>query len=330
MKERVFVFVLGAFLILGIFSTGEADTILFPVIAQNQPNVTTIVSVINRPGGASTNLHYIYRLKDTFVGGDPTQPNISGTCASVSFTRPTFDGDLVSFDVSGLMNTGNALFGDTNSYGGTFSTSTTGAKRAYLLVSNSNASGTRVDVGNNIDLGGEAILLDLVFGAAWRYRGINDGTREDYTFVNANSGGGVVSALPSAGFDSRRFTFFPPSSWSTRFFITPICANMDSANCAATVNLISTGAVDEGVYDRNGTRFTFTAIDKSVVCTAGLDLIDLLDSTTRAAVANIGGWSWIRVASGDAIIFKLEFANPPDPPFGAINNGYLLSTTALP
>lgn len=309
-------------LALGTFSTAKADTILFPVIAVNQPNVTTIVSVTNRPGGTSTHLHYIYRLKETLVGG---LPNISGTCASQAFTRPTLDGDLVSFDASGVMNSGDALFGDTNSYGGSFDIGGTGARRAYLLVTNSDAAGTRVDVGQQ-DLAGEAIIMDILTGAAWGYRAINDWTREDYTFTNVDDGGGVWSALPSNGYNSRRFTFFPPNEWNTRFFVTPIGSNMNTANLTATVNLYS----DFSVYDRNGTSYTFTPIDKSVTCTAGIDLSSMVDSTVWSALQTIGGWSWFRVSSGDAIVYKLEYVVNNPTYGGTNNNGYLLSTFDLP
>lgn len=131
-------------LTFGAFSTVKADTILFPVIAVNQPNVTTIISVFTEDSLSSpqTHLHYIYRYKDSLSGGSP---NYTGTCATASFTRPTTPRDLVSFDASGTLNGGNALFGDTDSYGGSFSMPGSGPRRAYLLVTQSNASGTRVD-----------------------------------------------------------------------------------------------------------------------------------------------------------------------------------------
>lgn len=303
-------------LALGTLTTAKADTLLFPVIAQNQPNVTTIISVIN--GAASTHLRYIYRMKETLVGG---LPNITGTCTSQAFTRPSFSGDLVSFDVSGVFNGGNALFGDTTSYGGTFDTGGAGARRAYLLVSNSDAGGTRVDVGSNTALRGEAILMDIAGGAAWGYRAVNDSTREDYSFINAQDGGGVYSALPDDTFNNRRFPFFPPNEWSTRFFVTPIGADMNTANLAATINLMS----DVGVTNRNGTVFTFTPIDKNATCTAAINLADLMDSTVWSSIQSTGGWTWIRVATGDAIVYKLEYVVENPTYGGTNNNGYLIS-----
>ena len=304
-----------------------ADTLLFPVIASNSPNVVTLVSVANRPAGISTYLHYHYRYKSSLTAGG--SPNRTGACSSVEFTRPSFDGDLVSFDASGFIGNGSALFGDGNSYGGPFDHGVPGASRSYLLVSNSDGAGNRVDVGQVRDLSGEAVVMDIATGAAWGMKAINDRTREDYSMINAADGGGVYAALPSQGFDNRRFSFFPSSQWTTRFFVTPIGWNMDSANLSATVNLVSSGSSVEGVYDRQGVRHAFTPINQPITCTGAVDLTELMDSTTRAAVEHGGGWSWLRVASGDAVVYKLDFALENAVYGGTVNNGYLLTEYGL-
>jgi hypothetical protein len=295
-----------------------ADTILFPVISYNVPNVTSVITVLNRTGSSSTHLRYTYRYKTT--------SNIGAVCQSASFVRPTFAGDLVTFDPSGNLNGGNAMFGDTNSYGGGFAMGVAGPLRAYLLVSHADAVGNRQNVGNNQNLGGEALNLDIGTGAAWGMKGINDNSREDYTFVNADDGGGVFAALPSNGFTNRRLMFFPPSKWKTRMFVTPIGANMNTANVAATVALHS----DDAVVDRNGTQYTFPRINRDVTCTGAIDLQSLFNSTVWAAVENLGGWTWLGVSSGDAVVFKLEYAvNDPDYG-GTVNNGYLFSSFDQP
>ena len=273
-------------------------------------------------------LHYVYRHKNALA--PDTTPNISGTCETVEFTRPTLDGDLVTFDASGSMNNGNALFGDTNTYNGAFNHGIAGPVRAYLLVTNSDATGTQTNVGHNYDVSGEAIVMDIASGAAWGMKGINDNTRENYSMVNVANGGGVYSALPSNSQRSRRFTFFPPSEWTTRFFVTPIGANMHTANLSATVRLFSTGDNNKGIYDRQGTRHQFTPIDHAVTCTGAVDLQALMDSTTWSAIENVGGWGWFRVESGDAVVFKLEFV-VSNPTYGGTNNsGFLLSSPARP
>jgi hypothetical protein len=305
-------------LTFGAFSIAKADTILFPVIAVNQPNVTTIVSVFNLTGTTSSHLHYIYRDKASLVG---SLPNYTGSCGSQSFTRNTLDSDLVSFDASGVFNGGNALFNDPNTYNGAFSMSGTGARRAYLLVTNSNASGTRVDVGDNQALGGEAIIMDIATGAAWGYRAINDTAREDYTFTQA----GVVTAIQGYGLDCKWFSFFPPNEWTTKLFVTPIGSNMNSANIATTFSLWNLDF--DGLITRGGTVVNSSNI-LDVTCTGVVSLVDMLDATALAAVQNIGGWTWICEESftNPIIVYKLEYVVSNPTYGGTNNNGYLLST----
>ncbi len=255
-------------------ASAVADTLLFPVIAVNTPNVITVVSVVNDSPGAPR-LRYSYRAKDTSVAGSP---NIGGTCDSVTFTRNTADKDLVSFDASGTINSGDALFDDPDVYGGGFDLGATNPQRAYLLVTHANNAGTPVNVGDFTALSGEAIIMDIASGAAWGMRGINDVTREDYEFRNYLAGGGVYSALPNLT-TSKRFTFFPPTDWTTRFFVTPIGAAMDSANLSSIVSLSLAPA-----YDRSSTAYPLPLINPTVTCTGAVDLSALLDAATAAAL----------------------------------------------
>jgi hypothetical protein len=315
-KKIALAVVISSLFIFGSLSLSVADTLLFPVIAVNQPSVTTIVSVFNLPGTASTHLKYIYRSKESIVGG---LPNHTGTCGTQSFTRNTNDADLVSFDASGVMNSGNALFNDPNTYNGTFDIGGSGARRAYLLVTNANSGGTRVNVGDNQALGGEAVIMDIASGAAWGYRAINDINREDYNFTKA----GVGTAVQCGGTNSKWFSFFPTNEWKTRFFMTPIGDNMDSANLSSSAVLYGSG---RGIYSRQGNYIGFDK-EPNFTCTAGIDLTDMLDSTALSAVENIGGWAWLSTGcSTPSIIYKLEYV-VNDPTYGGTNNnGFLLST----
>ena len=303
---------------LGFIAPSGADTILFPVIAVNQPNVTTIVSVFN--GDTTiTYLKYIYRYKDSLVG---SSANITGGCTTAEFVRNTKVNDLVSFDVSGTLNSGNALFNDSDSYGGAFTLPGSGPRRAYLLVTHSNASGTRLDSSGII--GGEAIIMDIATGAAWGYKAINDSDVQDYTFVNYNdrvSGNGVFSSISDSMwiFSARFFTFFPPNEWSTKFFVTPIGGSMTSDR-TAEVGMAST------IWDRNATELTGTTVTNEVKCTAALGMQDMMDSTLYSAIENIGGWSFFFPTAGDVIVYKLEYVVNNPTYGGTNNNAYLLST----
>jgi hypothetical protein len=236
--------------------------------------------------------------------------------------QPTFDGDLVSFDASGTLNSGNALFGDTHSYSGSFAMAGSGARRAYLLITDSDAAGNRVDIGNNGGMRGEAIIMDIATGAAWGYKAITDETREDFSFINIADGGGVYAAMPDGFYSNKRFSFFP-SEWTTRFFVTPIGLNMHSANLTATVQL------ESGVYDRNGNSFVAAFPAITATCTAAIDLSALTESTVWSSVQNTGGFTWLDVTAGDAIIYKLEYVVNNPTYGGTNNNGYLFSAYGL-
>jgi hypothetical protein len=297
----------------------SADTLLFPVIAVNAPNVTTIVSVVN-DSGAATRLRYIYRYKQAFAAG---QPNLGGNCDSNAFNRNTYQNDIVSFDTSGAMNGGNALFGDNDTYGGGFALGQSGPNRAYLLVTHADNTGTRINVGSNIALSGEAINLDIATGAAWGMRGINDRSQEDYDIVSAFGGGGVYNVLPNVD-AAKRFTFFPLDEWTTRFFVTPLGLNMDSANLSSIVRILG------DVYDRERTAYPIPLTIPTVTCTGAVDLPDLMDSTAEAAVESTGGWASFQVAAGSpAVVYKLEYSSMPSYG-GTNNNGYLLSDIGTP
>lgn len=308
----------------GLFmQPATADTVLFPVIVSNPPNISTVISVVNSaPGGSSTHLTYIYRYKDAFNPPNSGISNREGSCSTKILTRPTTDGDMVSFDVAGSLGGGNAMFGDENFYGGGFGLGVNGPQRGYLLVTNSNGAGTPTNVGENLDLSGEFANMDIGSGAAWGGKIINDINRESYDFINANMpGGGVYSALPSNGSIGRLFKFLPPNDWTTRFFVTPIGNSMDSAHLSTLVSAA-------GLYDRDGQQRPFTPIFLSVACTAAVDLRDLVDSSTWAAVENLGGWAYFGTGS-NAVVYKLEYSSNPEYG-GTLNNGFLLSDYARP
>ena len=309
--------------VLFAYDLSFADTVLFPVIAINQPNVMTVVSVFSAPGTSSGHLRYVYRSKNSLVG---SSPNHTGTCDTTSFVRPSFDGDLVSFDASGIFDGGNALFNDGNSYAGGFGLGLSGPLRAYLLVINSDNSGTRVDVGAKQALGGEAIVMDIASGAAWGMRGINDKDREDYSFTKA----GVGTAIQGFGKNCKWFSFFPLDEWKTRFFVTAVGNDMNSANLDGSYTLW--GVSNKGIYTRDGT-FHSSNVSTNMKCTAAVDLDDMIDSSVLASVEHTGGWTWLcptnssdSASANPIVVYKLEFVVNDSTYGGTNNNGILLSS----
>lgn len=308
-------------LIFGTFSTAKADTLLFPVIATNYPYVITIVSVINRGGSGyytTPYLRYVYSYKYA-------SSSYSNGCNVASVVRPTWAPDLVSFDASGTFNGGGAMFNDPDSYGGSFAVLPGGAVRSYLLVTHSDVFGNRVDVGYTWALGGEAIVMDILYGAAWGYRAVNDGDREDYSFYSS----GISNVLVVG--DSRRFTFFPPSEWTTRFFVTPIGTNMHSTDSNTTVRILGfEGWTTGSITGRGFTTYNFN-VSQLVNCLAAVNLSDLMDSTAWAGIYYTGGWGWFYNAAGSsALVYKLEYVVNNYTYGGTNNNGFLLSNTDGP
>lgn len=316
MKCKILVLSLVIFLTFGLFTFAKADTVLFPVIATNYPYVTTIVSVTNQ-GPTSGYLRYIYSYKPTVIGGSP---NYTGGCYVDSFVRPTWNPDLVSFDAAGSFNSGFALFNDPDNYGGAFNIIASGANRSYLLVTHSDSSGNRVNVGSNQALSGEAIIMDIFSGAAWGYKAVNDPSREDFTFTYSNMLNSVWTG------EAVRFSFFPLSSWTTRFFVTPIGSDMHSVDLTSTIQLYRANPIVAGINGRGGDSYSFSR-PQLVRCTAGVNLSDLMDSTSYASLYYTGGWGRIGISSGSAAyIYKLEFVVNNPAYGGTNNNAYILTT----
>jgi len=307
---RVFLaMVVSLVFVLGTVPAVRADTVLFPVIVTNYPYVTTIVSVTNQ-GPTSGYLKYTYFYKPAFVGG---LPNYSGECDTYSRVRSTYAPDVVSFDASGSIGGGYALFNDPDSYGGPIHLPVSGPQRAYLLVTNSDAAGNRVDVVSNWSLRGEAIVMDVFSGAAWGYRAVNNRSKENYDFDGMD---GTVLVGVGASF---RFSFFPLNEWTTRFFVTPVDWGMNLLpTWTSTIGLYQANTTP-GINDRGGGTYPFT-VSQMVRCTAAVDIADLLDATAYAGLWSSGGWGRIGISSGHpAYIYKLEYV-VNNPAYGGTNN----------
>jgi len=318
MLKKIISFSLKVFVAVFLLSKiVQADTILFPVINVNPGNVATIVSITNYATTTSPKLKYIYRHKSIYDGA---LPNLSGNCSTYSFFNETYASDLVSFDISAKFDNGSALYTDSNIYTNKFNLPASTASRAYMLVTHADSAGNRTNVGEKNSLYGEVIMMDIVNGAAWGYRGVNDKLNEDYTFQAVDKSGGVYDAMSDNVTQTRPMTILPSNEWTTRLFITPINANMDSANNSAIVT------IDTTVFGRNGSTYVITPTSKTVNCTGAFDVTDMLDSTTKALFETSGGAVKVKLSSGSAIIYKLEYTTNITKYKGVINNGYLISS----
>jgi len=193
-------------MLMGFGATSAmADAILFPYINSNPGNVSTIVNVINtlgaNPGagicavGQTMQLHYWYFTKLTSASAtDPCEEN--------DFDRPTTVADIVSFDCGANIGGGNALFNDTTDYTLAGSTrfdcpfwQSADPRRGYMLVNHICTGGGvgDADFFNGFGgLDGEAMLVDIVNGAAYSYRAVTSNP------VLLGASGGFPGALPFA------------------------------------------------------------------------------------------------------------------------------------
>lgn len=272
MKRLLTAVVIFSLILLGFSSVSMAYSILFPYINSNPTNVSTVVNVINTannlvvcPGGFldSLDIHYRYFTKPSSGAGSLA----IDLCNETSIIRPTTYADIVTFDLAGNSDGGNAMFGDITPYGGTFDLPHQGvsaAVRGFVLVTHHCESvipgGTADYPLYPGDLDGEAMLIDIVNGAAWGYRAVISDPGAiglgPYAF-SPNLGAGATPAIGMTtdllpedvpGSDAIAFVsppfvavnnysqgqpiaLYPPDEATTRFFVTPLF--IDSAAVAA-------------------------------------------------------------------------------------------------
>jgi hypothetical protein len=255
-------------LLLGFSSVAMADSIMFPYFTSNPDHVATLVNVINTAddtlngvcGAQHLWLHYTYYFKaGTTDAIDP--------CDHVDFYRPTSSGDIVTFDASGTIGAGEALFEDPAHYGPStwfdvVNGGGAGINYGYLLVDHACCDGLP-DGSHNPgictdhpetpgDLDGEAMNLDISSGAAWGYRAVKADpvAMGDFAYTCAGFGctpaiGMTTDLLPENGFgvalntihppfnaidyysQPQEIAIYPPDDMNTRFLVTPLMIDTD-------------------------------------------------------------------------------------------------------
>ena len=306
------------------YANGNANTILFPYINSNPGNLSTIINVINTasknicPEDVPHMLHYRYMTKLI------TASNMD-YCDESNFCRPTTKNDIVTFDVAGQIESGKAMFNDDTSYNAGFGApyfDLPGAmgefcpQRGYLLVSH--ACGDCNDAGGSVGgLDGEAMLLDIVSGAAWGYRAALSGL-DGYAFagitttnVDCNPVPGATTELMAENCanglnqEMHMVALYPPNEFTTRFFVTPLVmgymgengANNDMTDIRKmwqkrTGVCLTTGSAN-GVFNRNE-AVASKGQCVQVRCVGAIDLKSLVGSVIDApAFCSQGGWAYL-------------------------------------
>jgi hypothetical protein len=282
-------------------------------------------------------------------------------CDESNFCRPTTKNDIVTFDVAGQIESGMAMFNDDTSYNAGFGApyfDLPGAmgeicpQRGYLLVSHAcgdcnDAAVVSRTVG---DLDGEAMLLDIVSGAAWGYRAALSGLEDSYAFAGITYGGcnptcGATTELMAENCangrnqDMQKVALYPPNEFTTRFFVTPLVIGYDDREPnndmtdirkmwqKRTGVCLTTGSAN-GVFNRNE-AVASKGQCVQVRCVGAIDLKSLVGSVIDApAFCSQGGWAYLDLIDPKppydsdfdedindevdhaAIVTKLQFGSP--------------------
>jgi len=319
-----------ALLVSTVSLTGKshADAILFPWIVKGD-TVSTIISVVNTAGNlpgqySNTNgvpmlLHYEYWYKASTSNGD------TEFCTEYDFMRSTSANDIVSFDASGIMNDGKALFNDSSPYGDlSFKLSASSPRRGFLIVDNNTPA--LAGSGQNIDgtLSGEALIIDHVVGMVWgytaynaRFRGEADNPYDQVYFNDHFDYQGEVIGANEAG----RAVILPPSEYTTKFYVTPIGGQRSGAINTKVYLGYETepGVFTGGMYLNDEYPIDFNK-KMNVACTTALTLDKLIAAGAYNDFITSGnqGWAYIKteegslgdtniVKSSQAAIGKLEW-----------------------
>jgi len=305
-----------------------ADAILFPWIVKSN-TASTLISVVNTAGtipGTYPNdvipkLHYEYLYKSSINNGD------TELCVDYDFLRPTSVNDLVSFDASGIMDGGKALFND-DPYGDqNFSLLPTAPRRGFLIVDNNTDILSELDQNVDGTLYGEALIIDTAVGMTWGYTAYNarfaGEAAHPYDQVSFNDGhdyqGEVIGANETA-----RTVILPPSEFNTKFYVTPIGINGQRSGTINTRVFLSydpdpLSTSNGGMFLNNELPISFNE-KVNVVCTTALTLDKLISQAAYTIFAASGnqGWAYIKTELGStagnniskssqAVIGKLEW-----------------------
>lgn len=284
---------------------------IFPYIIRDDPNVTTLISImVPNPDGSNNDaarLHYSYFYKDIDAAD-------TDDCAEYDFGGATSPNDLVTFDVGGIYGGGLPMFGDTTSdprvAGSTFAL-TVDHSIGYLLVEvldeNAEPSGDL----DNPD--GEAIILDIANGGSWSYKPYS-GFRHRYE----------QALLPNDY--AATTTLLPVDFTNTTFIVTPLNHGLlgtsgaydsrDLMNQSAVVQLIRNDSPSVSIFDRNENTMSATK-EKKVTCIGIATLDELLSQgiLNNPTFIAQGGWGYLwnkpfmegaELIENDAWVYKVE------------------------
>ena len=308
-----------------IADDAQADALLFPWIIKSD-TISTMISVVNTAGNEVAGyqedppyvLHYQYWYKHSVENTDTEY------CESFSFMRATSANDIVTFDAARTMENGMALFNDSSPYGEVgFGLTVEAPRRGFLIVDNNTPGFTLADENKDGTLYGEALMIDHSNGTLFGYTAYNarllgnaDTASAPVLFIDKFDYQGEVIGPSEAG----RTVLLPPDEYNTKFYITPIgLSNQRDGMINTSVELASYKINDElhgGIFDNDENPFDMQR-RVNVVCTAGIDLEDMMTQAVYLTFRASGeqGWAYVKTDDGtedatqsnQAAIGKLEW-----------------------
>lgn len=331
MKRALIIVAMLTMAIVLTVSTALADVILFPVLTTNPNNVSTLISVINTSVSTSTanQLHYRYFSK-------AASASLTTSCEEYDFYRPTTQNDIVTFDATGTLagvsGGGTAMFADTTSYAtGAYApyftlVHSTQPRRAFLLVAHAIIDTDVTTDYSMITLDGEAAIIDVVNGAAWGYRAVQNVSGYDFTNPHESFN----------GTDTQIVAIYPPSQYTTRFFVTPLDADQDSVGLGGgTISIgirLANAAGNYGMYDRNENPVS-GGTNVRVRCVGAVDLSSFVGSSIMTVLNTQGGWGLLDIIATDTVdlstytmLYKLEYGNALTGVTGMVNTANQIRT----
>ncbi|PIE82804.1 MAG: hypothetical protein CSA09_05175 [Candidatus Contendobacter odensis] len=303
-------------------SAAQADEILFPYIVHSD-TVTTIMSVINDDDDPRTDeIHYRYYYKS----GSSAASN-SARCQEVNYRNDTSPNDVVTFDIGGIYGDDLGVLFEPEQSNVVYSKRFDAFRnikplRGFAVLDNND----RFFAGQN--LSGEAFIIEFANGASWGYQAYNASSIyawwEDRGLVATNPydfsdrvevNGEVLTSFPQSA-DVEDFwapiVVMPFDEVNTRLFVTPIgtvgpafqLSGRIAAEVALAVNDNSNIQFDV-MYDRDENPVS-GRIPAKVVCVGGVDVKRLISQAAQQFVP-YGGWTNVGIASGQAVVIKLEY-----------------------
>ncbi len=285
-RSRAKVSQLAAGVLVGLCAaipTANADAILYPYFS-TLPNVVNFLSVVNQSD--ATQLHWTYRYDD------PNTPD--NDCLALEGFGMTEPNDAFDLDISGTVNGGNPLSGDTNSTGFLIGQGFSGLMTLYSFTGAYPGAATPDGT-----LAGELAYFDLSTGEFFKYRAHNDPASQ--------SEGNLDDLAYGASGGNTGTTERPILRWANTNIVSTEVLVVVADQFMASSGVFSMPSASVSFADRNGVTGRFFDVNSNMItapaavevtCFTQVPLSAFLPGAALAQAAG-GGWADIQIVDLD-------------------------------